>query len=226
MAVLPIFILGVAVLFEYSGLDIWWESHFFDSARRSWPYRDHWLTEQILHEGGRLFNIAASGIWLIGFVATVLIRSFKKYQAPLLYFLIASAAGPAIVGILKHITHIYTPWDIIPFAGSLPYIRLFDPVPNGLPAGQAFPAGHASGGYAFFSLYFLLDRFGSPLKRYGIAAGLLLGGLYGFGQQVRGAHFPSHDLFSMIICWYSSFVIYYFFYPKQWRALFNDPHNF
>ena len=80
----------------------------------------------------------------------------------MIYFLIASAAGPIIVGFLKQTTHIYTPWKIKHFSGPLPYIRLFDPVPGHLPVGRAFPAGHASGGYAFLSLYFLLHYFGSP----------------------------------------------------------------
>ena len=226
MTVFPVFILAVAVVFEYSGLDVWWESGFFDASSSSWPYRGHWFFEQVTHEGGRYFNIFAAGIWLMGFVATFLHPPSRKYRKPMLYFLVAAAAGPAIVGIFKQTTHIYTPWDIIPFSGSLPYIRLFDPLPEGLPVGEAFPAGHASGGYAFFSLYFFLHQLGTPLKKYGFAAGLLLGGVYGFGQQARGAHFPSHDLFSMVICWYSAFFIYFLFYPKQWSSLFNESCNF
>ncbi|WP_244154248.1 phosphatase PAP2 family protein [Desulfospira joergensenii] len=226
MTVLPVSILAVAIILEYSGLDIWWESIFFDASSSSWPYRDQWLFEKVIHEGGRFFNILTAGIWVMGFVAAFLHKPSKKYRRPLLYFLIAAAAGPVIVGIIKQTTHIYTPWDIIPFSGSLPYIRLFDPVPNGLPVGQAFPAGHASGGYAFFSLYFLFYHLGFPPKKYGLAVGLFLGTIYGFGQQARGAHFPSHDLFSLVICWYSAFFIYYLFYPKQWRGLFNDSCNF
>jgi membrane-associated PAP2 superfamily phosphatase len=226
MTLIPVFLISVAIVVEYSGLDIWWESNFFNVSSNSWPYRDHWLFEQVIHEGGRLFNILAAGIWLVFFVAALLHEPLRKYQKPMLYFLVAAASGPIIVGILKHTTHVYTPWDIIPFSGSLPYIRLFDPVPSGLPVGQAFPSGHASGGYAFFSLYFLLHHLGSPHRKYGLAAGFFLGSIYGFGQQARGAHFPSHDLFSMVICWYSAFFIYYLFFLKQWSVLSHDSHNF
>ncbi|NDY72850.1 PAP2 family protein [Desulfobacter hydrogenophilus] len=226
MTVLPLFIIVSAIVCEYSGLDIWWESFFFNESTHSWPFRDHWLFEQVLHEGGRLFNIFAAGLWLLGFITTLLHKPFRKYRKPMLYFLVAAAAGPIIVGALKQATHIYTPWDILPFYGSLPYIRLFDLVPNGLPIGQAFPAGHASGGYTFFSLYFLMHQLGASDKKLGLAAGLFLGGAYGLGQQVRGAHFPSHDLFSMVICWYAAFYVYYLFYPKQWRGLFNGSQHF
>lgn len=223
MTILPVFVMMLAVVFEYSGFDIWWESFFFNEWTHSWPFRGHWLFEQVIHEGGRLFDIFVAVSWLIGFIITFFYKRFRHYQKPLLYFLVASATGPIIVGILKQFTHIYTPWDILPFYGPHPYIRLFDPVPNGLPIGQAFPAGHASGGYAFLSLYFLMYQLGIPHKRFGLAAGLFLGGLYGLGQQIRGAHFPSHDLFTMVICWYASFLIYYLFYPRQRKVLFHGP---
>ena len=231
MTVFPLFIIVVAIGFEYSGLDIWWASHFFDASTLCWPLRDHWLFEQVIHEGGRLFNIFTAGTWLLIFIAVSLHKPFRKYQKPMLYFFAASASGPALVGLLKHLTHIYTPWSITPFSGSLPYIRLFDAVPDGLPVGEAFPAGHASGGYAYFSLYFLLHQLEAsglkvPRKKIGLAAGLILGGIFGLGQQVRGAHFPSHDLFTMVICWYGAFFMYYLFYPKQWRTLINDTNTF
>ncbi len=226
MTALPVLIVFLSIIIENSGLDIWWESLFFDASTLSWPLRDHWLFEKVIHEGGRLFNIFIAGRWLLIFITTFLHKPLKKYQKPMLYFIVAAATGPVIVGILKQTTHIYTPWDIIPFSGEYPYIHLFDTVPEGLPAGEAFPSGHASGGYAFFSLYFLLHQLKSPHKKYGIAAGLILGGIYGFGQQVRGAHFPSHDLYSLVICWYAAFLIYFLFYPKQWRELFNDQSDF
>ena len=222
LAVLPLCLILAAVLLEYSGADLWWESLFHDGG--AWPWRDHWLFERVIHEGGRQLNICVGVLWLAAFLGASLRPSFKKFRKPLLFFLAATAAGPVIVGSLKAVTHIYSPWDITPFSGSLPYIRLLDPFPPGLPAGQAFPAGHASGGYAFVSLYFLMDIQKPARKRLkwlGLAVGLILGGVYGIGQQVRGAHFPSHDLFSLAICWYSSLFMYALFYPKQWRELFH-----
>lgn len=219
LAVFPLYPVLMAVVMEYSGFDLWWEARFYDAAARIWPWRDHWLFDQVIHSGGRQLNICLAALWLGAFLTSALRPALKKYQKPLLFFLAATATGPLLVGALKHITHIYTPWDI--FSGSFPYIRLFDPVPDGLPAGGAFPAGHASGGYAFVSLYFLLDALGFSRKWPGLAPGLILGAVFGIGQQVRGAHFPSHDLITLAICWYSPLLIYSLFYPKKWRALFH-----
>jgi len=41
--------------------------------------------------------------------------------------------------------------------------------------------------------------------------------LFGASQQVRGAHFFSHDLFSLAVCWFSSAVLFVLFFRKQLR---------
>ncbi len=218
MTVFPVFLLMVGIVFEYSDFDVWWISHFYNEQSRSWPFRGHWLFDTVIHDWGRYFDIFAVVTWLMVFLLTWGYRPFKKHKKIMLYVLAASAAGPLIVGAGKHTTHIYTPWDLDIFSGTLPYIRLFDPVPKGLPIGEAFPAGHAAGGYAFFSLYFLLLHLGSPYKNHGFLFALSLGLFFGIGQQVRGAHFPSHDLFTLVICWYSALIIYYLFYPEEWKG--------
>lgn len=217
----PMVLLLMAIWLEYSGFDLWWVSHFYDYQNHSWPFRDHWLFDTLIHGGGRYFDMGAAVVWVILFLLTFFLKSLKKHRKILAYFLTAAVAGPLIVGAGKHLTHIYTPWDLNLFSGTLPYIRLFDPVPNGMPVGGAFPAGHASGGYAFFSLYFVMLYLRSPHRVYGLLFGLGMGLIFGIGQQVRGAHFPSHDLFSLVICWYAALIFYYLFFPKEWRGHHN-----
>jgi membrane-associated PAP2 superfamily phosphatase len=71
-----------------------------------------------------------------------------------------------------------------------------------------FPAGHSSAGFAWVSLYFfaLLAR---PAWRWrGLAVGLVAGGVFGLAQQLRGAHFLSHDLWTLATCWALSLGLY------------------
>ena len=42
----------------------------------------------------------------------------------------------------------------------------------------------------------------------GLAVGLLAGGVFGFSQQLRGAHFLSHDLWTLATCWAVSLGLY------------------
>jgi len=215
MVILPGMLLVIAVIFEYSGFDIWWISHFYDPQKNIWPYQHHWLFDTVIHSGGQLFDKIVVLFWLITFVIVSCKSSLFGYRKILLYFLCASAAGPLLVGISKSVTHIFTPWDLAIFNGKYPYVRLFDTVLPNLPVGHAFPAGHASGGYCFLSLFFVFHQYRSAHQYHGLLVGLFLGMLFGIGQQIRGAHFPSHDIFTLVICWYSSLLLYFLFYRKE-----------
>jgi len=213
----PFVLVSLGIALEYSGFDVWWISHFYDANTQSWPFRDHWLFDRVIHGWGRRFDMGIALMWLLVFFSAFFFAPVRKFKKNLIYFLLATAAGPLIVGAGKQLTHIYTPWDLTLFSGTLPYIRVFDSVPSGLPVGEAFPAGHAAGGYAFFSLYFVLRVLAPSYKKAGFVFGLMLGLIFGIGQQVRGAHFPSHDLFTMAICWLSALFFHYIFYPKDGR---------
>lgn len=219
MMLFPLLLLILAVIFEYSGLDVWWVSHFYDFQNNMWPYKHHWFFDDIIHSGGRWFDRIIMLIWLLTFILTYFQFGFKRHRKILLYFLFATATGPLMVGVGKHLTHIYTAWDLQMFNGKQPYIRLLDTVPAGVPIGHAFPAGHASGGYAFLSIYFVMLYFRSSYRFFWFFFAICLGLIFGIGQQIRGAHFPSHDLFTLVICWYAAMTVYLLFYPKEWSRL-------
>lgn len=67
--------------------------------------------------------------------------------------------------------------------------------------GHCFPAGHAVAAYAFLGMYFLWRGHDVSRARAWLLAVLAVGALFGFGQLVRGAHYPSHTLWSAWICW-------------------------
>jgi membrane-associated PAP2 superfamily phosphatase len=92
------------------------------------------------------------------------------------------------------------------FGGLYPNIRLFDTVAQSLPVGHAFPAGHSSGGFALLSIYFMARRHQYRHSSLFLYAALGLGLIFGFDQQIRGAHMLSHDLFSLAICWSSCLI--------------------
>lgn len=203
---------------ESSGLDIWLGAHFYDPAQQLWPYKDQWLIQKVLHKGGRLafFGIIAIILWLIA--RSFATPSLKNYRHSLIYLALASISGPLIVMFLKNHTHIYCPWDLQFFGSTKPYIRWFDSVPTAAPVGHCFPAAHASSGYAFISFYFFFLSTHPHLKWRGLSFGLGLGLLYGLTQQMRGAHFLSHDVASLAICWFMTLLLFWLFFKRrvQW----------
>jgi len=77
-------------------------------------------------------------------------------------------------------------------------------LPNGVAAGHCFPAGHATVGLwlAAFLIFWLPDQ---PKKALVVfCSGIALGFILGWVQQMRGAHFLFHTLWS---AWLASLII-------------------
>jgi membrane-associated PAP2 superfamily phosphatase len=106
---------------------------------------------------------------------------------------------PAFVSFLKSITEIHCPNELIFFDGKVPFRSVFDFDSYKLflkmyGNGNCFPGGHATGGFAFMSSFFVLE---TRHKRKGIIIGFLLGTFMSLYQMMKGAHFLSHNLFTM-----------------------------
>lgn len=212
---IPLFLMILGVIIEYTGLDLKFISPFFDKETMSWPFKEHFFASTVMHESANYF-VQLFGVSLtFTLIGSFFSEKLKKYRKPLGYMLLAALLGPILVSTGKATTHIYTPWDLLMFGGTEPYIRIFDSVPAGAKIGHAFPAGHASGGFAFLSLYFLFKEHKPEFRFYGLFFGLILGFSFGFAQQVRGAHFFSHDLFSCAICFLAAFFMYLLYYKKH-----------
>lgn len=117
----------------------------------------------------------------------------------MLILLLSIVFVPLVVAGAKYFTNVYCPYQLNIYNGLYPFVRIIDNYPESFvqpKPGRCFPAGHATTGFAFMALYFVFDsRRGKIL---GLLAGILLGLAAGFYQMLRGQHFLSHTLFSMI----------------------------
>lgn len=116
-----------------------------------------------------------------------------------------------VVNLLKSVTHRDCPWDLVRYGGLKPYIGFFEQYPDAVDFGQCFPAGHASAGYCWFGLYFFIKHSFYPYKNFGLAFPITLGLIFGLDQQLRGAHFLSHDLWTAFICWAIAVLLFWVF---------------
>ena len=210
--------LSVIIFLQYSGADNWLASQIFQ-INQAWSWQHAWLLDKIIHKGGR--SIVA--IWFVVILVATLLAYItkalnKNQRLALFYTVVASTLSILIISGLKQIAMLPCPWDVQGMGGELPYRylhQLFSSRETGL---QCFPAGHASGGYALFSLYFAAQiwRSGnpSPVSRYWLLPAVLIGGLFGIGQQLRGAHFLSHDLTTALLCWLCCRALWFAFSRK------------
>ena len=58
------------------------------------------------------------------------------------------------------------------------------------------------------TLYFMLLVVRPAWRWHGLAIGVALGLLFGVDQQLRGAHFMSHDVVAATICWTVALGLY------------------
>ena len=197
----PLLVVILAIALEYSGLERAFVSQFYDAQNQQWLWKKHWFLSDIMHTAGKNLAVTVAVLILITWLGSFALAVLRPYRRQLLFLLLASLSGPLIVSLLKTVTHISTPWGLEIFGGSKPYIRIFDAVPESMPLGKAFPGGHSSGGFAFFSFYFLALYCYPRYRWQALMLPLLVGGSFALTQWLRGAHFPSHDLFSLAICW-------------------------
>lgn len=70
------------------------------------------------------------------------------------------------------------------------------------------PVYHASAGYAWLCLYYFALLWRPSWRWAGLWIGLGTGLVFGISQQLRGAHFLSHDVATALICWLLSLGLY------------------
>jgi membrane-associated PAP2 superfamily phosphatase len=167
--------LGAVLILLASLLDRQLIAPFYDPALREFPLRRSWGFEALGHTALK---------WLmLGFWSFCLAWGGPLRRGALYMALIA-----AVVAALKHYSPVSCPWDLPEYGGAKP------------DAGRCLPAAHPITGFALFGLVLALSE--QPrAARYALAAALLVGVVAGAVQVVRGAHFPSHVLWTGWIAW-------------------------
>ncbi|MEO8309576.1 MAG: phosphatase PAP2 family protein [Caldimonas sp.] len=191
--------LALVLAWDFSGLDMR-VMRLFGGAT-GFAERDSLWASTLVHSGGRWLA------WLLAAaLAVVALRTPKAARgAPgrterlgwLGVMLLCALAVPA----LKRLSATSCPWDLAEFGGMARYVSHWQwGLADGGP-GHCFPAGHAIAAYAFFGMYFLWRGHDPRRARAWLLGVLAAGVLFGIGQLVRGAHYPSHTLWSAWICW-------------------------
>lgn len=187
---------------ETLGLDRRIVAHL--ASENGFEWREAWWLRTLLHDDLKLVSQAA--------FATLALATWKPFgflrNTPALErisMLVGVTASLAIVSVIKYFSLTSCPWDLVQFGGVAQYISHWSwGLGDGGP-GRCFPSGHASAGFAFLPLALPALLSGLPeRRRLGLRlllAVLLFGLACGGAQVLRGAHYPSHVLWSGFICW-------------------------
>ena len=194
----------IGLMLPIAAFDLDWKlaNTWFQLQGQQWLLKKHWLTQALLHDGGHDLAVTLYLLLLLNYLASLRLNRLKPYRHGLSYLSLSLPLATLSVSAIKRLTWVDCPWSVIEFGGEHPYQfwlqSLWSPLVD---ADHCFPAGHASSAYMFFGLYFVTRHYW-PQHAAKVCGGVItLGLLFGFAQQLRGAHFVSHDLTTIFICW-------------------------
>lgn len=203
-------LLAVLALFELTNIDLLLQDRFFMKSTHSWLVDAKSPAWRFLLYDGIKGTLILLGVGiLISYTASFRSAKLLPLRRRLLVLLLAMVFVPLIIAGLKDFTNVYCPYQLARYDGDKPYVKVFESYPSDFQQtdrGRGFPAGHASGGFALMSLYFLFRQ--RQHRLIGWFAGFGLGWAMGLYQMLKGAHFLSHTVVTMLGAWLIILVIY------------------
>jgi len=204
LALIIIVLLIVERLFS---LDFYFADLIYNRTH-SWEYKNAWVTNQLMHSFGKYSLILLYLVFVIRFFLRDKSSETAYQRYGKIVFLFSVLVGTLCVSILKKTLNVDCPWDLLRYGGEKEYYSLFNYAKESLPSNHCFPSGHASSAFTWISLYFYSSIYYPHYKYKVLFSVIALGFVFGFGQQLRGAHFISHDLWSLLVCLSVNGLIY------------------
>ena len=193
----------VIFLFQVTELDIFIQSFFYDFETKKWLVdKNEPILKFLLYDGLKNLLLLFGVLILLSLIFLRKKNLIQEYKKGLIIVLLSAIFIPIIIGTLKNISNTPCPCNIVYFNGTYPDIKVFDFYPKDFQQtskAKCWPAGHASGGFALMSLFFL---FKNPInQKLGLIGGLIVGWSMGTYKMLLGDHFLSHTIITMIISW-------------------------
>ncbi len=206
-------LLAALLAWDLSGLDL--QLVRFVAGPTGFSLRDHWFTSFVLHQGGRALG------WLVLVALVVQLWRPLPFASELTlgerrWWLATCLLCLLTIPLVKHASLTSCPWSLSEFGGIARYVSHWQwGVADG-GGGGCFPSGHASTAFAFLSGYFALRTHHLAAAKRWLWAVVFLGLIFGAGQTLRGAHYPSHTLWTAWLCLAVTMISHYGW--RRWHA--------
>jgi membrane-associated PAP2 superfamily phosphatase len=201
--------LFATLLWDWSGLDL--DVMQLLGTAQGFGLRNQWLMERVLHEAMRQL---ATVIYLLLWVWALWPerwnhergKAFVLPRRERLALLLLVTFSMLAVSLVKRASLTSCPWELQTFGGPASYVSHWDIWTNDGGSGHCFPGGHASSAFGFLALClpWLAPIDAQPRPRNlgmrMLALILIAGFVAGTVQTLRGAHYPSHTLWTLVIC--------------------------
>ena len=194
--------LAILWLGRWTDLDLVLADAVFDAHSGTFPWRDAWLTVTFNHVIVKQFLMVLA-VGVVGYALVDACRPRPALSAlgrlQLRIVALSAILVPAVTSTLKQLSASHCPWDLLRYGGEQPYVRLFGAFPAGAMPGQCLPAGHASSALWLVALAVCWLPARPSMARTVALLAIGAGAMVGYLQQLRGAHFMTHTLWSIWI---------------------------
>jgi len=197
-------LLTVITFFGLTDIDLSIQDLFYNYDTKQWilgqytqPYKF------IFYDGIKNLLIGFAILIFILFLFSFRVAVLKQYQKGFIIVLLSAAIIPTTVGFLKKETNMPCPRGEIQYGGFYPRTAVWESYDDNFFLkpyhNKCWPAGHASGGFALLSLFFLFKK--RKNKLIGLGIGFATGWSMGLYKMTIGDHFFSHTIITMILAW-------------------------
>jgi membrane-associated PAP2 superfamily phosphatase len=197
------------IFFGISGVDVFIQDYFFDFETSMWfldsstqPYKF------IFYDGIKKLLI----LFILIMIATMVFfrnkHMIKEYQNGIIIVILSFVFIPSSAGALKKYTNMPCPKAEKIYGGLYPKTKVWESYTNKeykQEISKCWPAGHASGGFALLSLFFLFKS--RKNKIIAVIVALSVGWSMGTYKMIIGDHFFSHTVITMIMAWLIVLII-------------------
>ncbi|QOP45579.1 phosphatase PAP2 family protein [Sulfurimonas paralvinellae] len=201
---------AVILFFGITDVDLWVQDIFYNFSTHKWildsslqPYRF------IFYDGIKKLLIAIAVLLLLTLLFFYKMRIVQEYKRGMVIVILSAIFVPVIVGTLKKETNMPCPYNEVHYSGIYPRTAVWQEYPKEFTLthkrSKCWPAGHASGGFALLSLFFLFKK--KRNKIIGLGIGFVTGWSMGLYKMIIGDHFLSHTVITMILAWLIILII-------------------
>lgn len=196
----PLLLMALMLVFDMTPIDFRLEHLFYQPGVGFIGRKSYWL-ENILHDRVKQAVIALSVALFLAFVASWFYAPLRQWRRSLGYVVLALSLTTSVVMPLKIATGVHCPWSLSDFGGSETYTPLLAHRAETDKPGLCWPGGHASTGFSLIALFFALRDRRIKAARVALVLALTLGVVLSLGRMAQGAHFLSHNLWTLLIDW-------------------------
>ncbi|MBA1432069.1 MAG: phosphatase PAP2 family protein [Epsilonproteobacteria bacterium] len=199
-----LFLLFSILFFGMTDIDLSVQDLFYNFDRHKWildwslqPYKF------IFYDGNKRLLIIIAVFLLLSLLFFWKKPLIQEYKRGIIIVILSAIFVPMIASGLKKETNMPCPKDEVHYGGIYPRTAVWQEYPKTFKLThkrtKCWPAGHASGGFALLSLFFLFKK--KKNKIIGLSAALIIGWSMGLYKMVIGDHFFSHTVITMVLAW-------------------------